>query len=145
MVNGEIRVYASSQLVHTLIEHDLVDELRLAIFPLVMGAGNSETLRTRPNEWRRWGCTRVGGRIPTGCPCNAGSRQDRREPDVQPDVQPDVLPGCLLLAGGLVKLVYSFAVTAEQPGIRTLRRPAGRGAGCSPGTVLITIFRARSA
>ena len=39
-VNGEIRVYASSQLVHTLIEHDLVDELRLAIFPLVMGAGD---------------------------------------------------------------------------------------------------------
>ncbi|MGW2863157.1 dihydrofolate reductase family protein [Streptomyces sp. NPDC001205] len=39
-VKGEIRVYASSQLVHTLIEHDLVDELRLAVFPLVMGAGN---------------------------------------------------------------------------------------------------------
>jgi dihydrofolate reductase len=39
-MNGEIRVYASSQLVHTLIEHDLIDELRLAIFPLVMGAGN---------------------------------------------------------------------------------------------------------
>ncbi|GAA4612491.1 dihydrofolate reductase family protein [Actinoallomurus liliacearum] len=39
-VNGEIRVYASSQLVHTLLAHDLVDELRLAVFPLVMGAGN---------------------------------------------------------------------------------------------------------
>jgi len=39
-LNGEIRVYASSQLVHTLIEHDLVDELRLTIFPLVLGAGN---------------------------------------------------------------------------------------------------------
>jgi dihydrofolate reductase len=39
-VNGEIRVYASSQLVHTLIEHDLIDELRLTIFPLVMGAGD---------------------------------------------------------------------------------------------------------
>ena len=39
-VNGEIRVYASSQLVHTLFEHDLVDELRLAIFPLVIGTGD---------------------------------------------------------------------------------------------------------
>jgi dihydrofolate reductase len=39
-VNGEIRVYASSQLVPTLIEHDLVDELRLTIFPLLIGAGN---------------------------------------------------------------------------------------------------------
>src|SRR5256886_13685271 len=40
VVNGEIRVYASSQLVHTLIEHDLVDELRLTVFPLVMRSGN---------------------------------------------------------------------------------------------------------
>ncbi|WP_051943015.1 dihydrofolate reductase family protein [Streptacidiphilus rugosus] len=39
-VDGEIRVYASSHLVHTLMEHDLVDELRLAVFPLVMGAGD---------------------------------------------------------------------------------------------------------
>lgn len=39
-IDGEIRVYASSQLVHTLIQHDLVDEVRLAIFPLVMGAGS---------------------------------------------------------------------------------------------------------
>jgi dihydrofolate reductase len=38
--NGEIRVYASSKLVQMLVEHDLVDELRLLIFPLVMGAGN---------------------------------------------------------------------------------------------------------
>lgn len=39
-VDREIRVYGSSQLVHTLIEHDLVDELRLAVFPLLIGAGN---------------------------------------------------------------------------------------------------------
>jgi dihydrofolate reductase len=39
-VTGEIRVYASAQLVHTLLAHELVDELRLAVFPLVVGAGN---------------------------------------------------------------------------------------------------------
>ena len=38
-LDGEIVVPASFQLVHTLIEHDLVDELRLKIFPVVLGAG----------------------------------------------------------------------------------------------------------
>ena len=38
-IDGEIRVYASTRLTHTLLAHDLVDEVRLAIFPLVMGAG----------------------------------------------------------------------------------------------------------
>jgi len=36
---GDIVVYASIQLVHTLLEHDLVDELRLMIYPVVLGAG----------------------------------------------------------------------------------------------------------
>jgi dihydrofolate reductase len=38
-VNGEIVVYASGGLVHTLIEHKLVDELRLTVYPFVVGAG----------------------------------------------------------------------------------------------------------
>ena len=38
-LNGEIVVLASFQLLRTLMEHDLVDELRLKIYPVVLGAG----------------------------------------------------------------------------------------------------------
>jgi dihydrofolate reductase len=38
-LDGEIVVAASFQLVHTLIEHDLVDELRLIVYPVVLGTG----------------------------------------------------------------------------------------------------------
>src|SRR5262245_44179675 len=38
-VEGDIAVAASLQLVRTMIEHDLVDELRLLVYPVVLGAG----------------------------------------------------------------------------------------------------------
>jgi dihydrofolate reductase len=38
-LDGEILVAASRQLVSTLMEHDLVDELRLMVYPVVLGAG----------------------------------------------------------------------------------------------------------
>jgi dihydrofolate reductase len=36
---GEIRVWGSTELIRTLAEHDLVDEYRLAVYPLVLGTG----------------------------------------------------------------------------------------------------------
>jgi dihydrofolate reductase len=38
-LGGNIVVHGSAQLVQTLVEHDLVDELRLMVFPVVLGAG----------------------------------------------------------------------------------------------------------
>ena len=38
-LDGEIVIPASYQLGRTLIEHDLVDELRVVVFPVVLGAG----------------------------------------------------------------------------------------------------------
>jgi dihydrofolate reductase len=50
-IDGEILVPASIQLVRMLIEHDLVDELRLKIFPVALGAGErlfGETSEKKP-------------------------------------------------------------------------------------------------
>jgi dihydrofolate reductase len=38
-VDGNIVVHGSAQLVQTLLESDLVDELRLMVFPVVLGSG----------------------------------------------------------------------------------------------------------
>ena len=40
-VNGDIVVHGSAQLVQFLLEHDLVDELRLMVFPVVLGRGKT--------------------------------------------------------------------------------------------------------
>ncbi len=60
-LDGEIVVYASRQLVHALMEHDLVDELRLMIYPFVLGAGErlfgetSDKKSIRPRDARTVG------------------------------------------------------------------------------------------
>jgi dihydrofolate reductase len=50
-LNGEVLVAGSFQLLRTLIERDLIDEMRLKIFPIVLGAGDhlfGETSNRKP-------------------------------------------------------------------------------------------------
>jgi dihydrofolate reductase len=50
-LDGEIVIPASFQLLRTLVDHDLVDELRLKIYPVVLGAGErlfGETTDEKP-------------------------------------------------------------------------------------------------
>ena len=50
-LDGDVVVVASFHVVRTLIEHDLVDELRLKIYPVVLGAGErlfGETSDAKP-------------------------------------------------------------------------------------------------
>ncbi len=47
--DGPILVAGSATLVHALLEHDLVDELRLMVFPVIIGGG----LRPFPDDRQR--------------------------------------------------------------------------------------------
>ena len=48
--DGDIVVHGSPRLVQTLVEHDLVDELRLMVFPVVLGTRQAPLRRDERQE-----------------------------------------------------------------------------------------------
>ena len=60
-IAGEIVVYASIQLAHTLITSDLADELRLTVYPVVVGTGERLFPETSARKPLRLTATRTIG------------------------------------------------------------------------------------
>jgi len=60
-VDGNILVAGSAQLVQALIEHDLVDELRLMVYPVVLGSGKRLFATTSDKKALRLADSKVVG------------------------------------------------------------------------------------
>jgi dihydrofolate reductase len=65
---GPILVQGSATLVHALLEHELVDELRLLVFPVTVGSG----VRLFPESTKKVAWTPTGSRT-----FPSGAREDR--------------------------------------------------------------------
>ncbi len=60
-VDGDILINGSAKLVQTLIEHDLIDEYRLMVFPIVLGTGKRLFANTdRPSTLQLVDLARAG-------------------------------------------------------------------------------------
>jgi len=73
--DGEIRVWGSTKLIRTLAENDLIDEYRLAVYPLVLGTGT----KLFPEGFPVARLTRTGTRVlQSGVVINTYRRADAR-------------------------------------------------------------------
>ena len=72
---GPILVAGSATLIHTLLDNDLVDELRLMVFPVTIGEGLRDLLR---NDQEDAVVALQHPLVPVGSPCRYVSPRGRR-------------------------------------------------------------------
>lgn len=138
-VDGDIIIPASFQLLQTLIEHELVDELRLKVFPLVLGDG--ERLfgqASDPKHLRLVDSQNLGGVLSL-------TYQPVRDAQPPPDdtgIRESWMPKRRIPADRQGRQVSGAFFCQE--GKRTVRRKAGNSHGRGPLTTTFPVSAART-
>ena len=73
----DILVFGSAQLVRTLMEHDLIDEYRLMVFPIIVAKASTSSRTGRKGESWNWWTRRRSAR--GSSPSPSGSKRVRRD------------------------------------------------------------------
>jgi dihydrofolate reductase len=130
-LDGQIVVYASRQLVHTLMEHDLVDELRLMVYPFVLGAGERLFGETSDKKSIRPSAPGPSGTASSTSPTRSSETPDRgrcsavvRRSVATTGARADTV-GVAPVAGGREDIFRGLAVGES---LRAIAARLGRGA-----------------
>lgn len=76
-IGGDIMVFGSGDLVDALMQHDLVDEFRILVYPVVLGSGKRLFRDGRDTSDLQWSARERSARAPCSSPTNRPARAPR--------------------------------------------------------------------